>query len=114
MDVNEALKCISDSETWPPPPIVSEFRIEGDLRDRLRRIFHAPYYNNILLRETVTEGGYSEYTVEMSYDFEIVIGGDVVFSHTHDYNSDDRRNGLVKLLEWLDKKEAEGDNSISS
>jgi hypothetical protein len=113
MDVNEALKCIRKEEAWPPPPIVSEYEIDGDLLRRLRKVTNSPF-SYFLLRETESTGGYSEYTSETWYDFEIVSGETIIFSALNDDSYNYRQNGLVKLLEWLDKKEAEGDNSISS
>lgn len=112
MDVKEALKCIRE-ETWPPPPIVYEYYIEGDLLSRLRAITQDSF-GYFILRETESTGGWSEYTSETWYDFEIVHGETVIFSNLNDDSFEHRKNGLVKLLEWLDKKEAEGDNSISS
>ena len=85
---------------WPWPTKYTESAVDGDLAERVQRI--AGSDGPVTLTTAEVSGGWSEYTAENTYDFELKCDGKTLFSHEDSWSS----NGLSHLLEWLDKQEA--------
>jgi hypothetical protein len=92
------------AEDWPYPTEHAEYRIDGDLADRVRaRIGRSGV---VTLIEDKISGGYSEYTIEDYFEFELRIDGEKVFepNASRDYDEnvvDVPRNVFVALNDWL-------------
>lgn len=83
---------------YPWPDDHTEFAPPESLRDAiLARLGRSD--GSVSIVETISYGGYSEYTQEHYYDFVVMVDGAEVFQSGSDYESD---NNLVALLKWLD------------
>jgi hypothetical protein len=94
-------------EGWPYPNEYVTSQITGTLADRIRRRFGEPGGTSVLIEETRISGGWSEFTQETSYEFEVRCG-EHRYGFTQ-YNGYD--NGLKGLLDWLGP-EAEEDGAL--
>lgn len=109
--VREVEKSLTSIRTWsddpepddhgyyPWPDDHTEFAVPDSLRDAVRaRIGRTD--GEVRLLETVTYGGYSEYTQEHYFAAAVTVDGAEVFSAESEYESE---NNLVALLKWLDE-----------
>lgn len=86
-----------DADEWPYPNEYTESLITGELADRVRARLQAPADARVIIKETCISGGYSEWTQENDYDFELRVNGDRV-----ELESGWDGNTLTPLLRWLD------------
>lgn len=89
-----------DPEEWPYPTRHIKSIITGDLADKIRARLDLEGHAPVFITETVTSGGYSEYTQENDYDHTITVG-----EHTVVLGSSWGSNGITKLTDWLDRTE---------
>lgn len=82
---------------WPRTEIQDSI-VEGELAARVRTRVGATPDARVTLRETAHVAGYSEYTQDTDYEFEVRCWGETFkFAPTHGWNA------LVSLLNWLDE-----------
>lgn len=81
---------------WPYPTQYNQYRIEGDLADRVNRRMGNDPGTEVLLTETVVSGGWSEYTQENDYSHEIEAGGETV-----ELVGTWQSNPIAALVKWL-------------
>ena len=99
------------ADEWPDGEHLIETLVEGTLADRIRK--RAGLDGEVIIHEFGVEGGYSEYTVEWNYEFRVEVGGKAAFASDYEYTNVTypepapyERNGLTKMLEWLDESPA--------
>ena len=94
---------------WPDSRHYITTTVLGDLADRVRKAAGEEDPSaEVQIVEKGSEGGYSEYTVEWLWTFEIHVAGQRVFD-TDAYGRSDLTdgeerytyNGLARMFEWL-------------
>lgn len=100
---------------WPDSRHYITTTVLGDLAYRIRKAAGVEDPSaEVQIIEKGRQGGYSEYTQEWSWDFEVQIAGDCCFStdsYDHSPLTDDATqvwssNGLGRMFEWLKENEA--------
>lgn len=88
---------------WPSPPAYTEWRVEGQMRaDVLARIGRSADDPCVVrLVEGVTEGGYSEYTVEHDYPIEVWVDDDGQSQRVYETETWDSDTSLSDFTNWL-------------
>lgn len=97
----EAVEEGRDPDEWPYPDQFTRSIVDGELAQRVRRIFAAPENESVSIISKTISGGYSEYTQENDYEFTIECGTNSIEFYPRDYDST-----LNQLLNWLKKQEA--------
>lgn len=100
-----------DPNEWPYPTEYAQFRIDGELADRVRARTGATGDVHIVEREVST--GYSEYTTETDYEFDVLVDTQIVWTWNNGWNDgrtagqtedDLPRTSLAQLQAWLDEE----------
>jgi hypothetical protein len=101
-----------DTDEWPYPTIHKTYLIEGDLADAVRK--RSGLTGDVTSVEEVISGGYSEWTQENDYPFELQVDGTTVFTHDAYYGgslgedigwrSEVPEYGFVQLKKWLEEE----------
>ena len=95
--------CKTEERTDPPPdewPYPTEwvtYAIAGELGKRIRNAAGMGEDTNVIIEEEAVSGGYSEYTQETDYTFEVRCG-----SFTKSFTG---YRGLHDMLKWLEESE---------
>lgn len=88
-----------DADGWPYPNYYTESLITGELADKIRARLEAHPEAPVIFKETCESGGYSEYTQENDYTFELRVNGYEINIPGGGYCYD---NGINSLIKWLD------------
>ena len=92
-----------DYSHYPYPTEHTRSLIKGELADRIAKAFGVSDRASVWITETKSYGGYSEWTQEHDFSFEVEItydGG----SRKKEFESTWDSNGLVQLMRWLDEE----------
>lgn len=81
---------------WPYPTEVVESRVTGDLRDKVL-LRTDRFDGDVLITERVISGGWSEYTQENDYEFDVTIDGVTVWTSRR-WSSEN----IAAFLAWVD------------
>lgn len=84
---------------WPYPTEVIESEVVGDLREKVLTRTDR-FDGDVRIVERVVSGGYSEYTQENDYEFEVVVDGVQVWDSSGYWGPE---SNLADFLAWLDK-----------
>lgn len=82
---------------WPHGRGTTTSLMEGDLADRIRRKLDVHERTPVVIHEERVDGGYSEYTQETDFYFELRVGNEKVNLPDHAYNQ------VAALTEWLER-----------
>lgn len=78
---------------WPYPTEYKRYRIEGDLADMVRK--RTGLTGEVTIYEENISGGYSEWTQESDYPFQVEVDGKTVYQYEGSYS-------LMSELKWND------------
>jgi len=68
----------SCDDEWPEGWDKTTSMVEGDLADRIRAKVGVYEHTPVIIVEEQTDGGWSEYTQETDYEFELRVGNETV------------------------------------
>lgn len=83
---------------WPYPTEYILSEVTGQLRQEVIDKIGAEIDSLVTIREEVVSGGYSEYTQENDYSFELIVNYDTVWSSER-YSGE---SNLAAFLKWLE------------
>lgn len=89
-----------NGKDWPDGVVEYEYLVGGPLATRIRNATNSMYTDQVILYVKETDGGYSEYTQETDYYFEVRVNGMV--ADFHPYSGYSRIDALSR---WLDENE---------
>lgn len=85
-----------DDTSWPPPPAVAKYRVEGTLAARVQNYFQSD--KAVYLESETTYGGYSEWTQENETEFTVRCGNESITvtpdASETDWNPSDRYDSV--------------------
>lgn len=93
-----------DPDEWPYPTKYSRYRIEGRLAERIRE--RTGLDGEVSIVEKIESGGYSEWTQEDEYLFDVWIGTTKVWTagtlgYYDDYSPAPDKTTFASLSVWL-------------
>lgn len=86
-----------NGEDWPDGCVVITSIVEGHLADLIRAKLDVHPRTPVVIEEMQTQGGYSEYTQENDFDFELRVGDQRIELPTEYYS-----NAVGALTKWLE------------
>jgi hypothetical protein len=90
---------------WPYPTEHAQFLITGDLAERVKAALGEPPEAAVFLTEDRVSGGYSEYTQETDYFFELQVGSRRVTFDGYSPYAGYGATGVARLSAWLEEVE---------
>ena len=98
----QTLKDEHDEQDWPDSTSHRETLVTGDLADRIRA--KTGRDGEVTIHEHGTEGGYSEYTVELDYEVVVKVGAEIVWrtdGHSEMEVGETRFGTFGDLMRWM-------------